>query len=67
MDFEQEIDKQYLNHLKQFKPKRILEELLAHIHGDGGHYTFKHGLAQSTFDAMKKYTDNLKDKNYDKQ
>lgn len=28
-----------------------LRELLARVHRDGGHYTFKHGIAKSTADA----------------
>lgn len=46
-----DIDRIRLNHLKQLKPDEMLCELLAGIHGDGGHHTDRVGLEQSVFDA----------------
>lgn len=37
--------------LSSLSPEDMLEELLATIHGDGGHYSDEHGLAKATADA----------------
>jgi hypothetical protein len=37
--------------LAKLEPEDMLEELLAVIHGDGGHYSDQHGLAKATADA----------------
>ena len=50
MNFEQ----QDFHRLKEMKPKQMLEELLAHIHGDGGHHTANVGLAKSLHNAENK-------------
>lgn len=50
-DWDKETDKQRLEHLKELDPESMLHELLALIHGDGGHHTGRAGLAQSVFDA----------------
>lgn len=34
--------------------ERMLGDLLAVIHGDGGHYQYKHGAAKAVEDAVKK-------------
>jgi len=36
-------------------PQKLLRELLAVIHGDGGHYARRHGLAKATADALGHY------------
>ena len=46
---------QRLVHLNRLHPEDMLEELLAVIHGDGGHYTDEHGLAKSVADAEVKW------------
>jgi hypothetical protein len=33
-------------------PALLLRELLAAVHRDGGHYTYRHGIEQSVVDAM---------------
>ena len=50
-DWEEDFNKQRLEFLKGMTPEKMLRELLAHLHGDGGHHTEKVGLAQSVFDA----------------
>jgi hypothetical protein len=35
--------------------ENLLQNLLAVLHGDGGHYSAKHGLKKATEDAMEKY------------
>jgi hypothetical protein len=42
-------------HLSKLSPEDMLEELLAVIHGDGGHYSDAHGLAKAVADAEKKW------------
>lgn len=42
---------QRLDHLKALDPKELLFELLAVIHGDGGHYALDHGLPRAVADA----------------
>ncbi len=37
------------------KGLKLLNELLAAIHEDGGHYAHYHGLDKATEDAIKKY------------
>ena len=50
-DWEEDFNKQRLEFLKGMSPEKMLRELLAHLHGDGGHHTEKVGLAKSVFDA----------------
>lgn len=47
------IEKEMLRMYKQpdFSPERMLRDLLAVIHGDGGHHTEEVGLEQSVIDA----------------
>lgn len=40
-------------------PEQMLRDLLAVIHGDGGHYTGEHGLQKSFEDALARYYDLL--------
>lgn len=47
-----DIDKIKLRHLELMGAEGMLRELLARIHGDGGHHTERVGLAQSVLDAM---------------
>jgi hypothetical protein len=42
---------QRLSFLLTRTPEELLRELLATLHGDGGHYTDAHGLAKSVLDA----------------
>ncbi len=53
-DWEKDYDIQREKLLKSLKPDELLCELLAGIHGDGGHHTDKVGLVQSVIDAEKK-------------
>jgi hypothetical protein len=46
---------QRLAHLGTLQPEGILRELLAVIHGDGGHYADEHGLAKAVADAEVKW------------
>jgi hypothetical protein len=41
--------------LSKLAPEDLLEELLATIHGDGGHYSDEHGLAKAVADAEEKW------------
>lgn len=42
---------QRLAFLSKLSPEDLLEELLAIIHRDGGHYADEHGLAKAVADA----------------
>jgi hypothetical protein len=42
-------------HLSKLEPEDMLEELLAVIHGDGGHYSDEHGLPRAVADAEVKW------------
>lgn len=53
-DLMKDLDRQRLEHLKELSPEELLRELLATLHGDGGHHTERVGLAQSVLDAENK-------------
>lgn len=40
---------------KEENYKELLLNLLAIMHGDGGHYTDKHGVSKSVLDAIDNY------------
>lgn len=44
-----------VNHLAALTPEQQLAELLATIHGDGGHYTRRRGIAKSIAAAEDKW------------
>lgn len=62
-DWEKHIEEQRLKMYKDpdYRPEDMLRDLLATIHGDGGHHTEEVGLEQSVIDAGYK-TSELKDK-----
>lgn len=51
IDWEEDFDNQRLKFLKKMTPEKMLRELLATLHGDGGQHTDIVGLAQSVLDA----------------
>lgn len=44
-----------LNFLESLKPYELLQELLASIHGDGGHYCAQYGPARAVLAAEDKW------------
>lgn len=54
MDERQEHEAQVM-HLSECTPEGMLRELLAVIHGDGGHRVMRVGLARATAEAMQRW------------
>lgn len=54
-DFEKDLDEKRLDLFKKYEPHKILKEILASMHGDGGHFTEKHGIPYSAFVAENRF------------
>lgn len=72
VDWDIDSDRIYLDFLKELTEKELLGELLACIHGDGGHRTQEIGVAKATFEAIKlieiikRHTESLEERFKDK-